>query len=80
MGCSAWAERVYSTSTSEVGAGNWGGFEKNMNKNSMLYGDCLNIMRDMPSDSVDLVFCSPPYEAARTYGIDFKLKGQAWND
>jgi DNA modification methylase len=34
----------------------------------------------MPSDSVDLVFCSPPYEAARTYGIDFKLQGQGWVD
>jgi site-specific DNA-methyltransferase (cytosine-N4-specific) len=30
--------------------------------------------------SVDLVFGSPPYEAARTYGIDFKLKGQDWVD
>jgi hypothetical protein len=46
----------------------------------ILHGDCLDIMRDMPSDSVDLVFCSPPYEAARTYGIDFDLKGQAWVD
>jgi hypothetical protein len=37
-------------------------------------------MKEQPDDSVDLVFCSPPYEAARTYGIDFKLKGQAWVD
>jgi len=29
---------------------------------------------------VDLVFCSPPYEDARTYGIDFNLKGQDWVD
>lgn len=34
----------------------------------------------MPDASVDLVFCSPPYEAARTYGIDFALRGQAWVD
>jgi len=46
----------------------------------ILHGDCLDIMRDMATDSVDLVFCSPPYEAARTYGIDFNLKGQAWVD
>jgi 16S rRNA G966 N2-methylase RsmD len=46
----------------------------------IFHGDCLEVMRDMKSDSVDLVFCSPPYEAARTYGIDFKLKGQAWVD
>lgn len=37
-------------------------------------------MRGMPDASVDLVFTSPPYEAARTYGIDFNLRGQAWVD
>lgn len=30
--------------------------------------------------SVDLVLCSPPYEAARTYGIDFNLRNQDWVD
>lgn len=30
--------------------------------------------------SVDLVFGSPPYEAQRTYGIGFELRGQAWVD
>lgn len=35
----------------------------------------------MDSDSVDLVFCSPPYESARKYGeLGFNLKGQAWVD
>ena len=43
-------------------------------------GDCLDIMKDMDDNSVDLVFTSPPYEDARTYGIDFKLKGQLWVD
>lgn len=43
-------------------------------------GDCLEIMKSMPDQSVDLVFCSPPYEAARTYGIDFNLRGQDWVD
>lgn len=37
-------------------------------------------MRAMPDKSVDLVFCSPPYEAARTYGIDYRLRGQEWVD
>ena len=45
-----------------------------------LTGDCLDVMRQMPDKSVDLVFCSPPYEDARTYGIGFKLKGQEWVD
>lgn len=42
--------------------------------------DCLEWMAGREADSVDLVFGSPPYEAARTYGIDFALKGQAWVD
>lgn len=43
-------------------------------------GDCLDIMRAWPDDCVDLVFTSPPYEAARTYGIGFNLRGQDWVD
>lgn len=49
-----------------------------MSHYELLHGDCLELMRAMPSDSVDLVMCSPPYEAARTYGIDFNLKDEAW--
>jgi DNA modification methylase len=48
--------------------------------NTIIRGDCLEVMRSLPSDSVNLVFTSPPYEAARTYGIGFKLKGQDWVD
>lgn len=43
-----------------------------------LLGDALSL--PFADKSIDLVFCSPPYEAARTYGIDFNLKGQAWVD
>lgn len=46
----------------------------------LLTGDCLDILKAMKSDSVDLVFCSPPYEDARTYGMEFSLKGQDWVD
>lgn len=48
--------------------------------NQLLCGDNLELMRQMPDDSVDLVFTSPPYEAARTYGVGFNLKGQEWVD
>lgn len=41
----------------------------------LINADCLAWMRAQPDNSVDLVFGSPPYEAARTYGIDFKLTG-----
>lgn len=43
-------------------------------------GDCLELLRRLEPEGVDLVFCSPPYEAQRTYGIGFDLKGQAWVD
>ncbi len=48
--------------------------------NQIICGDLLDVMKEWPDNSVDLVFCSPPYEDARTYGIDFKLKGQDWVD
>ena len=49
-------------------------------RSTIFEGDCLEVLRRMPDDSVDLVFCSPPYEDLRSYGIDFRLKGQAWVD
>lgn len=38
--------------------------------------DCMHL--SFKDDTFDLVFGSPPYEDARTYGIDFKHKGEAW--
>lgn len=46
----------------------------------IVHADCLEWMKSQPDNSVDLVFGSPPYEAARTYGIGFSLKGQDWVD
>lgn len=48
--------------------------------NTIICGDCLVEMKAWPDNCVDLVFCSPPYEDARTYGIEFNLKGQEWVD
>ena len=48
--------------------------------NEIICGDCLEVMKDWPDNCVDLIFCSPPYEDARTYGIAFNLKGQNWVD
>jgi hypothetical protein len=44
----------------------------------LFLGDCLAWMREQPDKCVDLVFGSPPYEDARTYGMDFKLQGEDW--
>ena len=48
--------------------------------NTIIAGDCLEVLKTFPDKCVDLVFTSPPYEDCRTYGIDFKLKGQEWVD
>lgn len=47
-------------------------------RNKIICGNFLELAPTWPADCVDLVFGSPPYEDARTYGIDFRLKGQAW--
>lgn len=46
----------------------------------LITDDCLTAMKQMPDNSVDLVFTSPPYEAARSYNIVFNLSGQDWVD
>ena len=46
--------------------------------NQVIRGDCCDILETLPQGSVDLVFTSPPYEDARTYGMDYKLKGEKW--
>ena len=46
----------------------------------IIKGDCIAEMQKMKAASVDLIFSSPPYEDARTYGIDFNLKRQDWVD
>ncbi len=51
-----------------------------MKRYEIITGDCLEVMTTMEPNSVNLVFGSPPYEDARTYGIDFNLKGQDWVD
>ena len=44
-------------------------------------GDCIKWLAGLPDDSVDLLFTSPPYELARTYGIGSRMVGgQAWVD
>jgi site-specific DNA-methyltransferase (adenine-specific) len=49
--------------------------------NQVLQGDCLELMKQLPDKSVDLVFASPPYEDARLYAeLNYKIKGQDWVD
>lgn len=29
--------------------------------NTLVHGDCLEVMKYIPDDSIDLVLCDPPY-------------------
>lgn len=40
--------------------------------------DALNFLRALPDDSASLVFCSPPYTDARTYGVDADRDSAEW--
>lgn len=35
--------------------------------NKIIHSDCLEIMKDMPDNSIDLTVTSPPYDNLRTY-------------
>jgi site-specific DNA-methyltransferase (adenine-specific) len=43
-----------------------------MMKSTLLHGDCLEKMAELPSGSVDLVFTSPPYNLGTTSGGGLK--------
>jgi site-specific DNA-methyltransferase (adenine-specific) len=51
---------------------------KKLPLNKIICGDAVEVMRSMPSDSVDLVITSPPYDDLRNYnGYSFNLAGMA---
>ena len=48
--------------------------------NQIICGDNCEVMRQMPSESIDLVVTSPPYDDLRTYGgYSWDFYGVAWN-
>lgn len=40
-------------------------------RNTIAHGDCEEVMRELPAESVDLIFTSPPYYNARPEYTDF---------
>src|SRR5262245_62254509 len=42
--------------------------------------DALAFLKTLPDGALSLCLTSPPYEAARTYSVGFKLQGQDWVD
>lgn len=41
-------------------------------RNTLYYGDNLAILRERPSDSVDLIYLDPPFNSNATYNVLFK--------
>lgn len=49
-------------------------------ENSIICGDCLNVMRQMPDGCVDLVVTSPPYNCRMDYGVfNDQVPWQDWH-
>ena len=42
--------------------------------NKIICGDCLEVMKEMPSESVDLIIADPPFNVGLCYGRDFNDK------
>ena len=43
-----------------------------MDTNLLYWGDNLPVLRDFPSDSVDLIYLDPPFNSKRDYNVIFK--------
>lgn len=41
--------------------------------NKIIQGDCLEVLKTLPSESVDMLMTSPPYWALRDYGVSQQL-------
>jgi len=42
-------------------------------KNEIVCGDCLNFLKKLPNESVDMIMTSPPYYALRDYDVDGQI-------
>ena len=50
--------------------------------NRLFFGDCLHVMRQLPSNSVDLIYIDPPFFSGRVYNVIFGDKNEvrSFND
>ena len=46
--------------------------------NSIIHGDCLEVMKDIDDNSIDMVLTSPPYDNLRTYNGSLELGEHVW--
>ena len=43
--------------------------------NQIIHGDCIEVMQQIPSDSVDVTFADPPFNLKKKYGTYKDEKG-----
>ena len=48
--------------------------------NRIICGDTLNTLRDLPSESIDLIITSPPYNFGHAYAQDLHNDTHEWNE
>ena len=48
--------------------------------NQVLQGDCLELMKDIPDGSVDMILTSPPYDNLRTYKGNLQWNEHVWQE
>ena len=46
--------------------------------NSIIHGDCLEVMKDIDDNSIDMVLTSPPYDNLRTYNGSLEWGEHVW--
>ena len=44
-----------------------------METNKIYQGDCLEVLKSLPNESINMCMTSPPYWALRDYGVDGQL-------
>jgi DNA modification methylase len=44
--------------------------------NRLFFGDCLHVMRQLPSNSIDLIYIDPPFFSGRNYNVIFGDKNE----
>ena len=46
------------------------------NKNKLILGDCLDVMKKMEDESVDLIYLDPPFFSNRNYEVIWGDEGE----
>jgi DNA methylase len=47
-----------------------------LNPNRLYFGDCLHVMRALPSESIDLIYIDPPFFSGKHYNLLFGDKSE----